>query len=209
MKRILAMFAVGALPLAGLAITSHFLPTAGDSVTLRIGVCTGLGALWGFAAGVLRRSLIRAIVGLNIGALCGYLFSYALRETSVHESTAILLLIAVGAALGGALNLRRDNISTLFKGMAAGTLAFGFMGCASWFVSNQFTNNLLGWTVMCLIPFGGGMAIFIGLVGREPQGHSASVATAPSAARLSEYDNERGRATQSTTSPISSATSDA
>jgi hypothetical protein len=192
MKRSLITLTVGAVPVAGLALISHFLPRAGDDESVRLGICTALGALWGLAAGVLRRSLLRAIIGLNVGALCGYVFSLiALPKESVSEPVAIAGLVASGALLGAALNFQRESLWHAFKGMFAGVLAFGFMGCAAWVVAQMFSPNLLGWTVMCLIPFGGGMAIFIGLVGKEPQ--ATPVATSRADGKVNKYDNERGR----------------
>ena len=189
------IFAVGALPIAGLAVASHYLPTAGDDDTVRLGVCTGLGALWGFAAGVLRRSLMRAIVGLNFGALCGYLFFFlGVPDKAADEVRAILALVTSGAMLGCALNFRRDSLMPGLRGLAAGALSFGFMACAAWVVAKFFDPTIIGWTVMCLVPFGGGMAIFIGLVGAEPL--PVSVATEPPGATLAQHDYERGRTTQ-------------
>lgn len=192
MKRTVLMLLLGALPIAALAIVSHYLPRAGDDASVRLGVCTGLGALWGLAAGVFRRSLFRAILGLNAGALCGYVYNAtALSPAVLSDRDVIAGLIASGAALGGILSFQRGTLGPAFKGMLAGVLAFGFMGCAAWVVAQVLEPNLLGWPVMCLVPFGGGIAIFTALVGREPQ--AGSVATARADGTVHNYDYERGR----------------
>ncbi len=168
-RRIVLILALGPLPVAVLAISNHFIPGLiflNDDQSA-VSICGGLAALWGLSAGVLRRSLLRAIIGLNVGALMGGAFGSC---TISFRSTFMLVscLAASGALLGVALNLRRrDLLKSLLKGAYSGALAFGFIGFAAWGVTELFDSNLLGWTVMSLVPFGLGLWIFFRLAGRD------------------------------------------
>ena len=181
MKRILMMVLIGAIPVAMLALVSHYVYTDGppaDEVGLAF--ATGLGALWGFITGVFRRSLLRTMIGLNVGGACGFgWFKLAEPMGSASSLSTMLMLLALTGGIAGALihANKKDVPRYMLRGFLAGTVAFAFMGYSSWFVSTVLTSNLFGWTVMCLVPFGGGIAIFLALIGRETHDAAPAVVT--------------------------------
>ena len=179
MKRTLAAILVGALPIALLALaTRYFLKTDGEpNKDLLLGAAIGLGALWGFSAGIFRRSLLRSIVGLNVGALCAFAwFKYNDPFANKTGWYVVSSMALAGGLTGAAINFSKtDVLPSLVRGFLAGVVAFVAMGGAMTFVQENFIANLLGWTVMCMVPFGGGMAIFLALLGREEQKPAALV----------------------------------
>jgi hypothetical protein len=188
MKRTLAAVLIGAMPIAVLALaTRYFLKTDGEpNKELLLGAAIGLGALWGFSAGIFRRSLLRSIIGLNVGALCAFTWFNSTEPLSDKSASFVVISLALtGGICGAAINFSKaGGLASLARGFLAGAVAFVVMSCATSLVLQYFTYDLLGWTVLCLVPFGGGMAIFLALLGREEQKPAAPQLNAPNAGAL-------------------------
>ena len=173
-RRLLLVFVLGPLPISALVVCVHSIPALESALQGKEAlppICGGFGALWGRSAGILRRSLLRSLIGLNLGALVGGAFGLLISEPgSRNISQVILLLATAGAILGMAMNARLGNlIESLAWGAFAGAMAFGAMALSVWLVTKVFDPNLLGWTVMCLVPFGLGLWLFFLLVGQREE----------------------------------------
>ncbi len=155
---------VGPLPVAGLAYITTIRDIAMPD-DARI-VCATFAAIWGLTAGIMRKSLLRAIIGLNLGAALGLFFGAFF--TIFDRNFTIFLLCVCGAVMGCGLSMKRsDLLKSSGRGVLAGGLAFLVMGILIWFVVANFSPDLLGWTLMCLLPFGSGLWIFLYLLGRS------------------------------------------
>jgi hypothetical protein len=88
-----------------------------------------IGAIWGLATGILRQSLLRAVLGLNIGAALGTAGSRVVIEFGANDIFSTVTLALAGGVLGAAMNARWKTFSdTAMQGAISGFASFGLMG---------------------------------------------------------------------------------
>jgi len=165
-RRALIVLLLGPLPVAVLAYLSK-------KYQMRIeddpgAVTAAFGAMWGLTAGVLRKSLLRAFLGLNLGAALG--LSFATVATRDGDAWLVALLLVVhGAVLCMCLNYSSAyRALSLLQGLLAGAAAFGVMGVTAVIVTKILRPDLLGWTMMSIVPFGSGMYLYLRLIAGKP-----------------------------------------
>ena len=168
-KRVLLVLLLGPLP-AGcvVGISSFAAGSSADPLEYAPVAAAALGSLWGLTVGILRKSLLKAMIGLNVGAFIGFTWTRFADKYGHHSDALVVVsLIFAGAIFGAALTLDLKKIfSSLLGGAAAGAIAFAAMGISAWVVTLILRPDIFGWTVMCLIPFGSGVALFVWLIGR-------------------------------------------
>ena len=132
-----------------------------------------IGALWGLSGGLAKKSLLRSIVGLNAGALlgfaCGSCCWFYVPQwdfPALWRKPAIECLLFSGFILGCLLNVSRIKWAGLYGGLA-GAGSFGAMALLQWTVTKLFIPDWSGWILMCLLPFGASLIIFIGFLSLE------------------------------------------
>jgi len=91
--------------------------------------CAVIGAIWGLAFGVLRQSLLRTILGLNIGAALGNALAHFVIENGANDLMCVIALALAGSAMGAAMNARWKTFSdSAMQGAISGFASFGLMG---------------------------------------------------------------------------------
>jgi hypothetical protein len=161
-RRMAIVLLLGPLPVGVLAYCAESLhvPLKDNPAA----ITAAFGAMWGLTAGVLRKSLLRAFIGLNLGAALGLSFA-ALANPKESTAAAALLLVAHGAVLCACLNFERaKTLPSLLRGFFVGAMSFGVLGITGVAVTKFFRPNALGWTVMSIVPFGLGMYLYLLLI---------------------------------------------
>lgn len=103
-------------------------------------------ALWGLTAGVLQRSLLKALIGLSFGAFVGaFTAKFFLSPMGRAGISHSLTVASAGLLLGSALAFRKTMpVSSCAFGALAGMISFGSIELISWL----FPYDSL--TVVCL-----------------------------------------------------------
>lgn len=163
-KRALLVMAIGPLP-AGIFVMLCIYNIL--SFEYFRGYFIVLGGLWGLTAGILRRSLLRALIGLNLGA--GLAFTWCKYNDNLNSSFGILTLALTGAVLGSALSVQRDRpFKTSCVGSFFGAVALGALGCIALLVAHVAValrlHKWAGLIVVIVIPLTTGAALFLWLL---------------------------------------------
>lgn len=166
-RRVAIVLLLGPLPVGVLALLSEKFGvkfTGGE-----VAIPAAFGATWGLTAGVLRKSLLRAFVGLNVGAALGYSFGTMVVLKANQQWTMAGLLILHGVILSAIINASRKSFFTsVARGAFAGAASFGAIGGAALLVMEFLRPNAIGWTVMAMVPFGLGMYLYLRLIAAKP-----------------------------------------
>lgn len=166
--KVLVVLLIGPLPVAAFAVIVESQGPSDMGPEQRLSsICMFAGALWGLTGGLLCKSLLRSLIGLNLGAVLGRAWYQNYGDVD-NVPFALVTLTATGALLGIGLILRRENFwRSLLRGALAGGISLGVLGVLVWIVTKLFEPNLLGWPVMCVVPFSTGLGLFVWLIPRS------------------------------------------
>jgi hypothetical protein len=151
-------FLVGALPVAALVV---WVNSGGLEHVYNIEaiVSASLAALWGLVGGLVRKSLLSVIVGLNSGALIGYFFG-ATAPFLVSGWSMLGLYVTCGAALSSALHVTFGGWQAALRGVVHGGFSFLISGLSVAFLAELFIPDLIGLCLMIGVPLPLGLGLF-------------------------------------------------
>lgn len=159
-RRALLVLCIGPLPVGLFVFFDQYLGWFHANYDARYWVAiASLFGLWGLTAGILQKSLARATLGLNVGALKGFWVSTLVAAGSWWSLAAV---VATGVALGMVMKARREDwMRSLLKGAAMGGLSFGAMVVALATVLFLGSQNLVTFVCLVFLPFTIGPALFL------------------------------------------------